>query len=322
MDGVTMSSNQPPSSLEDWIEEFIEDELLRGNQRDSLDTYESNLRYTFDYLDCMPEELGNDEMKDLLSHLKNEKQGRRGDRNGVSSQTINVYFSALSSFYDYSVFEEYLDGNPVPPFRKRYLKGQLSDNGEERQLISVSEMSGLVMGIIKTRDKALILLLAKTGIRRGELVRIDVSDIDWDKQMIKLKPTPKRDNLKVYFDDECARILKKWIEIRNKEDPDTSALFTNQSGNRLQRNGVYNVVTKHAERMGLHNPESDNLEDKFTPHCARHWFTTHLRRSDMRWEYVKELRGDEIDDSMDPYNHIDHENLRESYLSHIPKLNI
>jgi len=320
MEGVTMAISQPPS-LDDWIEEFIRDELLRGNEEESLDTYESNLRYTFDYLDCTPEELGNDEMKDLLSHLKNEKQGRRGG-NGVSNQTINVYFSALSSFYDYSVFEEYVDGNPVPPFRKRYLKGQLSDDGQERQLISVSEMAGLVMGIIKTRDKALILVLAKTGIRRGELVRIDVNDIDPENQMIKLKPTDKRDNLKVYFDDECARILEKWMDIRDESDTDTDALFTNQSGNRLQRNGVYNVVTKHAERMGLHDPKSNDLEDKFTPHCTRHWFTTHLRRSGMRWEYIKELRGDTIDDSMSPYNHIDHENLRKSYLSHIPNLNV
>jgi integrase/recombinase XerD len=266
--------------------------------------------------------LGKDELKKLLSHLRNEKQGRRGNENGVAQRTINAYYSALSSFYNYLVYEEYVDQNPVPPFRKRYLKDQSSDDGEDRQLISVSEMAGLIMSIIKTRDKAVILLLAKTGIRRGELVRIDLDDINWEKQSIKLKPTPKRSNQTVYFDDECARILKNWKEIRDEAEPDTNALFINQEGDRLQRNGVYNLVTKHAEKVGIHDPESDDLEDRFTPHCTRHWFTTHLRRSEMRWEHVKELRGDIIEDSMGPYNHIDHEELRESYLSHIPKLQI
>jgi len=311
---------ETPQSSQELIEEYIQDELLRGKTEKTLNTYESDLSYIFAYLDCTPEELGKEELKKLLYHLRNEKEGRRGD--GLSDQTINVYFSALNSLYEFLTFEEYLDHNPVPAFRKRYLQNLNSDDGEERQLISVSEMAGLVISIMKTRNKAIILVLAKTGIRRNELIQIDISDIDWEEQSIKLKPTAKRSNRTVFFDGECARVLKKWIEIRNKSDPDTEALFINQENNRLQRNGVYTVVTKHAEKMGFHDPDSDSLKEKFTPHCCRHWFTTHLRRSGMRREYLKELRGDSHQDAMDDYNHIDREELRESYLTHIPQLNI
>lgn len=62
------------------------------------------------------------------------------------------------------------------------------------------------------------------------------------------------------------------------------------------------------------------MKERFTPHCLRHWFTTHLRRSGMPRDYIKWLRGDSMNETMDIYNHIDVEDVRESYNSHIPKL--
>jgi integrase/recombinase XerD len=308
-----------PQDIEDAIQRYKKDELLRGTAERTLETYESDLRYTFNYLGCSLEELDKSGLKELLYHLQNEKKGRRGD--GVSDQTINVYFSALNSLYEFLSYEEDLEHNPIPAFRKRYLQDKTSSDGEERQLISVSEMAGLVLSVMKTRDKAVILLFAKTGVRRNEL--IDLQDIDWEEQSIKLKPTAKRTNQIVFFDDECARVLKKWINIRNEADPETDALFINQENDRLQRHGIYSVVTKHAEKIGLHNPDADRLDEKFTPHCCRHWFTTHLRRSGMKREYLKELRGDSREvDPMESYNHIDREELREAYLTHIPQLNL
>jgi integrase/recombinase XerD len=162
-------------------------------------------------------------------------------------------------------------------------------------LISVEEMAMLVLSILDVRDRALILLLAKTGIRRQELVSIDCDDVDWETQSIQLKPTPKRTNRTVYFDGECARVLNRWLSSRNRGDPETDALFTNQYGRRLQRQSVYRTVVTHAEAVDLHDPDSYDPAERFTPHCCRHWFTTHLRRSGMQREFIKELRGDAID---------------------------
>ncbi|MCU4971159.1 tyrosine-type recombinase/integrase [Halobacteria archaeon AArc-m2/3/4] len=311
------------TSEPDLIDDFVEDALLQGLSEGTLATYESNLRYFFEYTNLEANEIEKSDLKSFLYHLREEKDGRRGNENGVAKRTINAYFSALSSFYSYLVYEEKVDRNPIPPFRERYLKKNDSSAKESRQLISVAEMSGLVLATLNTRNKAIILLLAKTGIRRKELILIDVSDIDWEDQSIKLKPRAKRSNRTVFFDEECARYLKKWMKVREREKPETDALFINQEGDRLLKNGVYNAVTKNAERVGLHDPDSDDLEERFTPHCCRHWFTTHLRRSDMKREYIKELRGDNREqDSMDVYNHLDKEELKEAYLAHIPKLNI
>lgn len=218
--------------------------------------------------------------------------------------------------------EGYVDENLIPEFRDRYLDVGRSGPGSERQLISIEEMATLVHATLNVRDRAIILLLAGTGVRRNELIQIDLSDIDWADQSIQLNPTPKRTNTLVFFDGECSRALERWMRGRSDEDPDTDALFSNKFGNRLKRNGVYTAVTKHAEMVGLHDPDSNDIKDRFTPHCCRHWFTTHLRRAGMKREFIQELRGDTRGDAIDIYDHIDKEELRESYTAHIPTLGV
>jgi len=116
--------------------------------------------------------------------------------------------------------------------------------------------------------------------------------------------------------------VKRWDAQRKKLKPKTKALFVNEYGERLGRNGIYNLVTKYAEAVGLHDPDSDNIEDHFSPHNCRHWFTTWLRRNGMPREFIKALRGDKRKDAIDIYDHIDREELRKAYLAFIPNLGI
>lgn len=245
--------------------------------------------------------------------------------NRIDQNTIENDFTALSTFYGFLVFEGYCANNPIVEVRKRYLRRYKVAKGESpRKLISVEEMGMLINSILNIRDKAVCTLLAKTGIRRSELISIDLQDINWKDQsiMLKSKRFRKRSNREVFFDDECARILKKWLSIRSRMDFDTDALFVGEHGERLNRNGIYSLVTKYAEKVGLHKPDSNRIEDHFSPHNFRHWFTTHLIRNGMPREYVKELRGDQRRDAIDIYHHIDREELRKTYLACIPQLGI
>ena len=72
-----------------------------------------------------------------------------------------------------------------------------------------------------------------------------------------------------------------------------------------------------------HKPTtSDRMEDRFSPHCCRHWFTTHLRRAGMRREFIQEPRGDSRREAIDIYDHIDLKEPKEAYLACIPQLGI
>jgi len=65
-----------------------------------------------------------------------------------------------------------------------------------------------VNGILSTRDRALLILLLKTGMRVGEMASLELSDIDLDDLTLTLKPTPKRSNLTLFFDYETAGCLE------------------------------------------------------------------------------------------------------------------
>lgn len=313
---LTLKTLQNPYDL---IDGFSRDCRLRGMTAESVRRYVSSLRIFLKFLERRGinlEEVNVQVLRDFLRYVIYDRKAKH--------KTVENYFSALSAFYDYLAFEGYVSSNIVLPFRRRYLKRYKSGfDDPERKLLSVEEMSRLVNSILDPRDKAIAVLLAKTGIRRGELLRLDIEDINWEEYAITLKPTPKRSNRTVFFDDECASALRRWLKVREKLNPPTNALFISyQSLNRLDRNGLYTAIVKYARRLGYHNPNSPRLEDHFGPHCFRHWFTTWLLRNGMPREYVKELRGDKRREAIDIYNHIDKQELRRAYLACIPKLGV
>ena len=247
-------------------------------------------------------------------------------KQGIDYKTIENRFSTFSSFYEYAVYENIVEKNIVLDIRKRYLRRykKNDNNGSKRKLIDIEEMSHYINLIFDIRTKAIAILFAKTGIRLRELIAVDVDDINWDLMSIRLKPMHKRSNLTVFFDYETAILLRRWLKKRETiANKNCKALFVSyNTGGRLGRHAIYESFTKWAEKAGLHNPHSDSLEEHFTPHCCRHWFTTHLRRAGMPREFIKELRGDKRRDAMDIYYQIDVEDLRKSYLAHIPQLGI
>ena len=292
---------------------------MRALSPETLRSARSNLRTMARFLDKQEtsfENVDKESLKLVLSYLR--------DQRGVGWKTQKHYFSDLSSFYDYLVYEEKAQSNPVPSFRKRYLNSYKNgESASQRKLISVSEMGQLINSTLSIRDKALMTVFAKTGVRRNELISINVEDVDFQFGRIKLKPKKKRSNLYVYFDDECAVLLSRWLRVRDQyANIGEVALFVGDMGARIGRNMVYRFVTENAERIGFHDSNSDRLEDHFSPHCFRHWFTTHLRRNGLSREFIKELRGDSRREAVDIYDHIDHGELRKAYVAAIPRLGI
>ena len=291
------------------LEDFKEDCLLKNMSEESVRKYISAIRIFVEFLRERGLDLRDADkhvLREFLRYLKFERK--------VSHKTLENYFSALSTFYDYLAYEKIVPANHVLPFRRRYLRRYKSDEEQHvRRLLNVEELARIVNSTFDPRDKAIITLLAKTGIRRNELIRLDVDDIDWENYKIILKKTPKRSNRVVFFDDETALVLRRWLRARKQLKPRTKALFINYtSRKRIDRNTVFNIVVRHSSKLGL----------RISPHDLRHWFTTWLRRNGMPREIIKELRGDRRKEAVDIYDHIDEEELRQAYLACIPKLGI
>lgn len=305
-------------SEQNIIDGFYKDCKIQGLSDTTCNSYLYNLRRFHKWTVSNKIDIVNInkiQLRDYVEYMRFEVKAQY--------KTLKNNLSALSSFYNYLCFEDKIKSNPVIPIRKRYIHNfKNQDKPGERQLISIKQMSEFIKSILDVRDKALVLLFAKTGIRRGELINIDEEDINWRTLSINLKPRAKRTNCKVFFDEETAYAISAWRKHRNSLRPKTKALFIGQQHKRLSRHGIGDLFTKWAEAYGIHNPDSKKMVDHFTPHCCRHWFTTHLRRAGMSREFIQELRGDARKDAIDIYDHIDPDELRIDYLDKIPQLSV
>lgn len=295
---------------------FTRDCRMRNMTDESIRRYVSSIRILTDF--CQRENydvitISDEQLLHFLRYLREERQN--------SQKTVQNVFNALSTYYEFLVYSKLLARNPVPSIRKRYVRSYKTDGLRvERRLLSIDEMSRLISMVFNVRDRAILMVLAKTGIRRNELITLDMDDVDIPEGRMTLKPTAKRSNRIVFFDNECTAVLRNWYEVREKMNLKTNALFVNSVGNRVDRTDIYSTVTRWAKIAGFHDPRSKRLDRHFGPHCFRHWFTTWLIRKGMPRDYVKELRGDARREAIDIYNHIDMSELRTAYLATIPKI--
>lgn len=296
-------------TVENLISDFLGDRKARGYAGRTMESYISHIRYFLSIYDLDTDYA---DLKAFLIHIKDEK--------GYTLATCNNYFASLSTFYDYLEFEKIVERNIVPAFRKRYLRSYKKNHTPEvRQLISIEDMKNLVDTPEFLVYRTLILFLAKTGVRRNELISLDLKDLDLDHCTVRLKPTAKRSNRTLFFDKETKIFLEAYLQERT--DSERALFIGRQNGHRITRNRVYEVVSGYAEKLGLHDPEG-HLEEKFGPHCCRHWFTTWLRRSGMPRTFIQELRGDSRREAIDVYDHIELDELKASYLHYIPQLGV
>jgi site-specific recombinase XerD len=142
-----------------------------------------------------------------------------------------------------------------------------------KQLLSV---------IDQVRDRALILLLLRTGMRIGELLNTKVHDVDLNNHKILIYQADKTGVGRVaYYSDDAKEALLSWLRVRNtfKEN-----LFYSRSRSSLSYEATRCMFNKYLERAGL-------MYSGYTLHCLRHTFATELLNAGMRLECLQVLLG-------------------------------
>jgi len=147
------------------------------------------------------------------------------------------------------------------------------DPGDLKQLLSV---------IDKVRDRALLLLLLRTGMRIGELLNTKVHDLDLNNYRILIYQSEKTGvGRVVYYSDDAKEALLSWLRVRNtfKEN-----LFYGQGHKPLSYEAARSMFKKYLEKAGL-------LYSGYTLHCLRHTFATDLLNARMPLECLRVLLG-------------------------------
>lgn len=133
------------------------------------------------------------------------------------------------------------------------------------------------------RDNVILELLFSTGIRIGELVALNVGDVNVDQRLIQITGRATRGRTVTLTSDQLVNGLKQYLDLRAERPLDTSALFVGRSGTRLTIYSIENIFKKHVRLA--------EIKRHITPHSLRHTMAAMLVSSGTDIREVQEILG-------------------------------
>src|SRR3989338_3825475 len=208
--------------------------------------------------------------------------------------------SCLRSFFRFLQREGLVKKNPTTLLMTPKLDKKLPQFLTEDEMTKFIESPPLKKEAGK-RDRAILETLYSTGMRVSELVGLNMDNVDFISNIVKVAGKGKKERL-LPIGDKALKSLQDYLKIRKHQ---SSAIFLNKSGTRLTSRSICNITEKYIRQTGL--------REKISPHVLRHSFATHLlnRGADLR--SVQELLGHVNLSTTQIYTHVTMDRLKEVY---------
>ena len=242
------------------------------------------------------------EIFDFLSYLANDRPvnpDAPAPEYGISPSARARKLSAIKSFYKYlTVRTKQLDENPVADLEYPKLRKSLP------KYLTLEQSAALlqaVSGPNEKRDYAILMLFLNCGIRRSELVGLNLTDVYEDRIRVVGKGNKERF---VYFGAACRKAIDGYLIERNKKVlTDNRALFGSRDGNRISVTAVHRLVKKALLQAGLDSTQ-------FSAHKLRHTAATMMLSGGVDVKTVQEVLGHENLNTTQIYTHIENTELK------------
>jgi len=195
---------------------------------------------------------------------------------GLSIVSVKTRLASIYAFLRYMVDKGVVD----PGVLVKKIRLRLPD--ALPRAINAEDVKQLLSVVNKVRDRSMILLLLRTGMRIGELLDTRVSDVNVDEKKIAIYEGEKnRRGRVVYVSDDALWALRAWLNIR---DAHKLMLFYAWSRNTMTYAGARAMFVKYLDRAGL-------AHKGYTLHCLRHTFASELLNAGMPLECLQQLLG-------------------------------
>ena len=297
-----------PQVLRDFLSYH---ESIKGQSRRTVEEYHLDLRMFLRFLTLMRRELPyntpldsidikwidtavlntvtSSEIFDFLSYLTNDRQNREGPNDaGIAAASRARKLSAIKALYKYLI-----SNNPVKDIEFPKIRRSLP------KYLTLEESTALlkaVDGPNKNRDFAILMLFLNCGIRRSELVGLNLTDVYEDRIRVVGKGNKERI---VYMGSSCRRAIDRYLEERNNIVlTDNKALFGSRDKNRISVSAVHRLVKKHLLESGLD-------ASQFSAHKLRHTAATLMLANGVDLKTLQEVLGHENLNTTQIYTHIE-----------------
>lgn len=267
---------------------FISSKRVEGCSEKTLKYYQKTINHMFDNIDKRIDKISTEDLREYLGKYRSERN--------ISKTTADNIRRILSSFFGWLEDEDYIIKNPVRRIKKiktgRVVKDVLSDEHLEILRDNCNNI----------RDLAIIELLISTGIRVGELVNLNIDDVNFEERecVVFGKGESERE---VYFDAKTKIHLMNYLNSRQDDNP---ALFVSlkKPYNRLGISGVERRIRKLGNLSKI---------KKVHPHKFRRTLATNAIDKGMPIEQVQRLLGHVQIDTTMQYAMVNQSNVKISH---------
>ncbi len=244
----------------------------------------------------------------MLSYLLNLKE-----RN-YAATTVARKIAATKSFFSFMMAEGNVEGNPTQNIGSPKIERPLP------KPISISQVRLLLEQPTKKlstseakRDRAMLELLYASGMRVSELVSLNLDDIDTEGGYVRCFGKGHKERLIPIYEQAALSVEEYVKEVRSHlaHNAEEKALFLNLRGDRLTRQGFWQILKGYAK--------SANLDAQVTPHTLRHSFATHMLSGGANLRSVQELLGHANISTTQIYTHLTTEHIRRTYEKSHPR---
>jgi len=277
-----------------YVQDYLQDQKRR-NCRPS--TMRGNFATLVVFLSYLKQERGRTSLEtitrdDLSSFIEHEQ-----DR-GMQPNTVSTRLQLVYAFLRYLVDREVAH----PDLLKRKLKVKVPE--ALPRAIDREDIQQLLAVIDKPRDRAMILVLFRTGMRIGELLATRMSEVNLrEKQITIMEAQKTRVGRVAYLSEDASKALTVWLSQR---DPAKERLFYGQGRPRLSYTAIRMRFVKYLEAAGL-------AHKGYSLHCLRHTCATELLNAGMRLECLQQLLGHSSIEMTRRYARLTDNTRREEY---------
>ena len=278
--------------------------IERGLSINSIENYCYDIKKLIKYLEAhtiteSPISIENTVVKDFIYSVSKSINPRSQAR----------LISGLRNFFDYLIFENYRETNPLDLIESPRIGRKLPDTLSIKDidnLINAIDLSYQYNGVnLGERNRAIIETLYSCGLRVSELINLKISDLFFEEGFIKV--TGKGDKQRfVPIGVSTQKFINIWLSIRNHIEVHADSkdvIFLNYKGKKLTRAMIFTIIKKLVETTGLKKTVS--------PHTFRHSFATHLLENGADLRAIQMMLGHESITTTEIYMHVDRSHLSE-----------
>lgn len=283
--------DESTSNLE-YLQLFLDAKKIEGCSERTLQYYRVTIEKLLNQVEVPIRKISTEQIRAYLSEYQ--------QINNCSKVTVDNVRRNISSFFSWLEEEDYILKSPMRRIHKIKTKQQV------KEIISDEAIEMLRDSCCCPRDLAMIDLLYSTGIRVGELVNLNISDINFEARECVVFGKGDKER-RVYFDAKAKLHLKDYLKSRNDDNP---ALFVTLDSPyaRLKISGVEIRIRELGRRMNL---------SKIHPHKFRRTMATRAIDKGMPIEQVQKILGHSQIDTTMQYAIVNQNNVKSSHQRYI-----